>query len=574
MPSFTGRRRAYAAAALATALFIPLPVVSDAKPAEPSAMQTPAKGGDFNKRLSFETNHYRITFSEIGGHISEFKNRDTAYPRRDGAEIILPGQQIFFAPYLGTEGNTPAEQQQKLANITAAMYAVYTFQKEETADFVKITGTAPILFLQGKKQFPATLTKVIVFLKAAPYFKVTIGIQSDSDLKLTNLMLYALPTIGPKPENPGNFRDYHHYSIGDKFEQVYQGTGGAGGLSCACNSAAVPEKKIPGAADFFGVSSRFLVLNMQPLFQTKNLSIKFDPADANDKNAISKQSIHLNLGDVSVEKKKPAVFEFIGYMGPKMDEKLHPDDNARKLIPELAKFHKNLYKSFDFGITEPIRDIIVSALNLLYKVIPNYGIGIILIALLLKLAFFPLNQKQAEAMKRMGELQPKIKEINERYKNNPQEKQRRIMEMYKTHKVNPVSGCLPMLIQLPVFIAMYSAFSDAYDLWKSPFIPGWIPDLSQPDHVFSLPATLPYVGGFAIHLLPIVMTLTQYYQTKLTPTSGDENQRKIMLLMPFMMLFLFYAMPSGVVLYWTVQNLLSIGQQVLTNRKNKAAAAT
>ena len=84
-----------------------------------------------------------------------------------------------------------------------------------------------------------------------------------------------------------------------------------------------------------------------------------------------------------------------------------------------------------------------------------------LIALLLKIAFFPLNQKQAEAMKRMGELQPKIKEINERYKNNPQEKQKRIMEMYKTHKVNPVSGCLPMLIQLPVFIAMYSAFSDA-----------------------------------------------------------------------------------------------------------------
>jgi len=242
-------------------------------------------------------------------------------------------------------------------------------------------------------------------------------------------------------------------------------------------------------------------------------------------------------------------------------------------MPELAKLNKNLYKSFDFGITEPIRDIIVSALNLLYKLIPNYGVGIILIALLLKLAFFPLNQKQAEAMKRMGELQPKIKEINERYKNNPQEKQRRIMEMYKQHKVNPVSGCLPMLIQLPVFIAMYSAFSDAYDLWQSPFIPGWIPDLSQPDHVFSLPATLPFVGGFGVHLLPVIMTLTQYYQTKLTPTSGDENQRKIMLMMPFMMLFLFYAMPSGVVLYWTVQNVLSIAQQVYTNRKNARAAA-
>jgi YidC/Oxa1 family membrane protein insertase len=120
---------------------------------------------------------------------------------------------------------------------------------------------------------------------------------------------------------------------------------------------------------------------------------------------------------------------------------------------------------------------------------------------------------------------------------------------------------------------MYSAFSDAYDLWQSPFIPGWISDLSQPDHVFSLPATLPLIGGFEIRLLPIIMTLTQYYQTKLTPASGDENQRKIMLMMPFMMLLLFYAMPAGVVLYWTVQNILSILQQVYTNHRNARAAA-
>lgn len=556
-------RHLVAVTALTLLFAIPLPVIGETKPAEPLQMQV-AKRGDAKVKQTIETANFTVTLSELGAQILEFKIKDPAYPRRHGADIIIPGTEIFLAPYIGATGTS----QYVGGNLAAMMYAAFSFAKEENEDVVKIVATAPVILLADKQRFDATFVKEFTFLKKAPYFKFAVEIRSGATVKLQNLMLYALPIIGPKPENQGNFRDYHHYSHAEKFELAY--SGGAAGFGCGGSTAS--EKVITGPADFFGSSARFLILNMQPLFQTRSTHIT--PELRNDaKQLVQTQAIHMNMGDVVIDKAKPARFEFIGYMGPKVEANLHPDDAARKIMPDLAKFHKNLYKSFDFGITEPIRDIIVSALNLLYKVIPNYGIGIILIALLLKLAFFPLNQKQAEAMKRMGELQPKIKEINERYKNNPQEKQKRIMEMYKVHKVNPVSGCLPMLIQLPVFIAMYSAFSDAYDLWKSPFIPGWIPDLSQPDHVAALPQSIPYIGGFAIHLLPIVMTVTQYFQTKLTPTSGDENQRKIMLLMPFMMLFLFYAMPSGVVLYWTVQNLLSIGQQVYTNKKNKAAAA-
>lgn len=560
------RRRAAVAVVLALLFVVHVPLTSQAKAAEPLAMQV-AKRGDPRVKHTIETQNFRVTFSEQGARILEFKNRDTAYPRRDNSDIVMPDAEILLAPYIGTVGTAT---QYADSNLSAMVFAAFNFAKEENADSVKITASAPVVLLADKNRYDATFVKEFVFLKKAPYFKFSIEIRSTAALKLQNLMLYALPIIGPKPESQGSFRDYHHYSHGEKFELAYSG-GGGGGFSCGGSTTA--EKIINGPIDFFGSSSRFLILNMQPLFAARSASIMPELHAPDTKQLLRAQTIHINLGDVVVEKDKPARFEFISYMGPKHESNLHPDDDARRIMPDLAKFHKNLYKSFDFGITEPIRDIIVSSLNLLYKVIPNYGIGIILIALLLKLAFFPLNQKQAEAMKRMGELQPKIKEINERYKNNPQEKQRRIMEMYKTHKVNPVSGCLPMLIQLPVFIAMYSAFSDAYDLWKSPFIPGWIPDLSQPDHVFSLPAAWPYVGGFAIHLLPIVMTVSQYFQTKLTPTSGDDNQRKIMLLMPFMMLFLFYAMPSGVVLYWTVQNALSIFQQVYTNNKNKKAAA-
>lgn len=567
MLSLTGRR-AIVGAALAVVFVLPTRLPGEAKPAEPLAMQV-AKRGDAKNTQTIETKHFTVTLSEMGGRITEFKHKDPAYPRRDKTDIIIPDNEIYLAPYLGATGNSSYVS----SNLAAMMFAAFNFAKEENEDIVKVTASAPVVLIADKNKYEATFVKEYIFLKKSPYFKFAVEIRSNSPLKLQNLMLYALPIIGPKPEGgSGNFRDYHHYSHAEKFELAYAGGGGSG---FGCGGSTTAEKVVTGAADFFGSSSRFLILNMQPLFQTRSTNVTPEVRNPDTKVVTHAQAIHINMGDVVLDKAKPARFEFIGYMGPKVENNLHPDDAARKVMPDLAKFHKNLYKSFDFGITEPIRDIIVSALNLLYKVIPNYGVGIILIALLLKLAFFPLNQKQAEAMKRMGELQPKIKEINERYKNNPQEKQRRIMEMYKTHKVNPVSGCLPMLIQLPVFIAMYSAFSDAYDLWKSPFIPGWIPDLAQPDHVFSLPATIPYIGGFAVHLLPLIMTLTQFYQTKLTPTSGDENQRKIMLFMPFMMLFLFYAMPSGVVLYWTVQNLLSIAQQYYTNhkKKNEAKAA-
>ncbi|MBN8222612.1 MAG: membrane protein insertase YidC [Spirochaetes bacterium] len=558
------RRRALVAGALALLFVIPLPVLSETKIAEPLSMQV-AKRGDEKVTQTIETDHFSVTFSEQGARILEFKNKDKAYPRRDGANIVIPGTEIFLAPYLGATGTA----QYVGGNLGAMMYAAFSFSKEETQDTVKIKASAPVVLVADKNKIDATFIKEFVFLKRSPYFKFSVEIQSNSSVKLQNLMLYALPMIGPKPENQGNFRDYHHYTDQGKVEFAYAGGGGGFG----CGGSTTSEKISKGPTDFFGSSSRFLILNMQPLFATRSASITPEQRNADTKQLLQAQALHVNMGDIIVEKSKPARFEFIGYMGPKFDENTFPNDDARKVMPDLGKFNKNYFsKSFDFGITEPIRDIIVSALTLLYKLIPNYGVGIILIALLLKLAFFPLNQKQAEAMKRMGELQPKIKELNEKYKNNPQEKQRRMMELYKVHKVNPVSGCLPMLIQLPVFIAMYSAFSDAYDLWKSPFIPGWIPDLSQPDHVFSLPATWPYVGGFAVHLLPVVMTLSQYFQTKLTPTSGDENQRKIMLLMPFMMLFLFYAMPSGVVLYWTVQNALSIAQQVYTNKKNAKAA--
>ncbi|HRP69339.1 MAG TPA: membrane protein insertase YidC, partial [Turneriella sp.] len=445
-------RRTLAATLLAALFVLPLPAANENKIPEPLQMEV-TKRGDAKKTLAIDTQHFSIKFSEQGARIVEFKNRDKAYPRRDGADIVLPGVEIFLSPYLGATGTT----QYVNANLAAMMYAAFDIKKEENASAITVTATAPVNLIVDNIKYPVTIVKEFVFLKNSPYFKFSIQLQAQTTVKLQNLMLYALPMIGPVPEKTGSFRDYHHYTEQGKVEFAYAGS--SGGLGCG--GATTTEKLSNGPSEFFGTSSRFLILNMQPLFTTRSVSITPEHRDPTTHQLLQTQALHVNMGDIILEKNKTQRFEYIGYMGPKLDDNTYPSDEARKAMPDLAKFHKNYFsKSFDFGITEPIRDILVIALNLFYKLIPNYGVGIILIALLLKLAFFPLNQKQADAMKRMGELQPKIKELNEKYKNNPQEKQKRMMELYKVHKVNPVSGCLPMLIQLPVFIAMYSAFSD------------------------------------------------------------------------------------------------------------------
>jgi len=187
-----------------------------------------------------------------------------------------------------------------------------------------------------------------------------------------------------------------------------------------------------------------------------------------------------------------------------------------------------------------------------------------LFAILFKLIFYPLNQKQAESMKKMQALSPEIKVINEKYAKDPQLKQQKIMELYKKHKANPMGGCLPIAIQIPIFIALYTAFSDTIDLWDSPFL--WIQDLSEPDTVLTIPDFMGMELG--LNILPLVMVATQIIQTKMTSVSSDPNQKAMMYVMPVVMLYFFWSMPSGVTLYWIMQNIFSVLQQYVTNKKD------
>lgn len=203
----------------------------------------------------------------------------------------------------------------------------------------------------------------------------------------------------------------------------------------------------------------------------------------------------------------------------------------------------------------PVSAVLLKALIAIHHAIPNYGIAIIIVALAAKLVFYPLTQSSLRTMKVMHRLQPEVNAIREKHSADPAKMNQAMMNLYREHKVNPMGGCLPMLLQLPVFLALYQVLLHAIELRSAGFV-GWIQDLSAPDVVAHL-------GGFPLHVLPLIMTGSTFLLQSQTPM--DPRQQFMMYLMPVMMLYIMYNLPSGVIIYWTVNNLVSALQQYLVN---------
>lgn len=209
------------------------------------------------------------------------------------------------------------------------------------------------------------------------------------------------------------------------------------------------------------------------------------------------------------------------------------------------------------------------ALKFFYKYIHNYGVAIIIITVILKALFYPLTNASYKSMKEMQKLQPKMEALKEKFKNDRDAMNKAVMELYKTHKVNPMGGCLPMVVQIPVFFALYKALMFSIELRHAPFIL-WVKDLSAPDALFGvIPHGLPFFGGFPIGPLPLLMGVTMVIQQKMTPSNMDPTQAKMMMALPFIFTFMFLNFPSGLVLYWLVNNILTIAQQAYINRTLK-----
>lgn len=241
---------------------------------------------------------------------------------------------------------------------------------------------------------------------------------------------------------------------------------------------------------------------------------------------------------------------------------------APKSYPMLKKLDSSIHKAVNFGWFDIIAKPCLALMNLIHDhVVANYGIAIILLTILIKLIFWPLGNKSYTSMHEMKKLQPIMAKLREKYANDKQRMNQEVMALYKTYKVNPMSGCLPLLVQMPIFFALYRMLYSAVELRHAPFF-GWITDLSAPDRLFHFGFSIPMmVQPTGIPVLTLLMGATMFLQQKMSPSTGDPTQAKMMMLMPLVMTVIFVNFSSGLVLYWLVNNVLSISQQYYITKK-------
>lgn len=256
---------------------------------------------------------------------------------------------------------------------------------------------------------------------------------------------------------------------------------------------------------------------------------------------------------------------FYIYIGPKIGTILNDADKAAKKYFKLSDTNfAKLNERIIFYIGNGIEYI----LNIIYNIVHNYGLAIIILTILIKIILFPLTFKSLESQQKMSKLQPKLKELQEKYKQSPEVLNKETMKLYKKEGVNPLGGCLPMLLQMPILFAMYKLLNRMVALKGADFL--WIKDLSLPDAIINFNFNIPFLNISSLNILPIIMVGTQILTSLLTPGSKENKQAMYMMWgLPIVFFFIFYNVSSGLVLYWTIMNILGIIQQIITNRIKK-----
>ncbi len=335
-----------------------------------------------------------------------------------------------------------------------------------------------------------------------------------------------------------------HHGDDDSPLKPYLVGGLAGGCSGSKSAAGMPASETinyPGEQKWVAVKNRFFVTALVKSTSSNSgftTVIKRDVSAANYK----PESVAATVNFASAADKRTSVF----FVGPKKQAFLW-DLGMRDVM--------------EFGMWSWLCYPLVWVLNFFNGWIPNFGVAIILLTILVRVLFWPLTHKSTVGMKKMQEIQPLMKEIQAKFKDNPQRLQQEMWALYKEKKVNPMSSCLPMLIQIPVFIALFNVLRSAVELRYAPFL--WISDLSEPEALFA--DWFPFGG---LNLLPILMAATTALQSYFTPSTGDKNQQKMMMIMmPAMMLVMFYSFPSALSLYWFLSNIFSIVQMWLIRRR-------
>ena len=526
----------------------PFPEVPENRPAAPSF--DAGSGPEFAQTVTVETDLFRAVFSSAGGDLVSLRLKK----HEDGddfVEMVLAGDREAhaFTVAFGGLGAQP---------ITSLFYVER--ESEYTVKFYRdfaIPGSA-----EGAGTF--RLTKRYDFKPGDYMFELTVSLDGGYSVPGFNFngSAYTLsfgPQIGPRFEKLDNRYDYRHYITYVNGKRKTE----------KANDSAIISTNPKWAA----ISGKYFACIAVPLLA--QYGINFSERGESGLPSASRLNI---VRPALNSPRADDTYRF--YMGPKSQDVLNTYNTGSNSfgivdmqLVEVASTR---------GILSPLENILKWLLLLFYRLVPNYGVAIILLTLTVKILFFPLTKKSSEATLRMQALAPKIKELQEKYKGNPQKMNQEMAEFYKKEGYNPLSGCLPMLLQLPLFLAMYNLFNSHFDLRGAMFIPGWIPDLSLPEAIWNFPAgvRLPLLGWTALRLLPFIYVASQLLYGKVTQTpdqQGNAQMKMMLYVMPIVFFFVLYDVPSGLLIYWIFSNLFTMVQQRGLNSymaKKKAAQGT
>ena len=519
--------------------------VAETAPADFGVLETPDETVIGEQTVTVKTDIAEITLTNRGGDIVSYKLLEHNNSKGDSyVEMVknITDRNRAFSIALGS-AQAPALNQ--FFNV-----------KDETINGKRSVGFFKTISMKNQDGSVSsfTLAKRYTFLPDDYMFELAVTVSGDADMKGLNFdnagyTLRTMPQIGPDWDAKADryeYRNFFSYIDGKKKDSALK---------------ANQTKLITDTVSWAGISGKYFSLIVIPSVPAQQ--ILYSAAQPNTDTVQDGQLFFSR--PVITGNKVTDVYRI--YLGPCSENILSTYN-----IPSKNNYSYDNLRidtvAVSSGIWRPLEVLLKWLLQFFYKLIPNWGVSIILVTILIKAVFFPLTKKSSESTQQMQKMQPKIQELQAKYKGKPQKLNEEMAKLYKEAGYNPLSGCLPLLVQLPILFAMYRLFNNYFEFRGAMFIPHWIPDLSVGDSILQFPAPLPFLGWTDLRILPIVYVVSQMVFGKITQTPTSDQQQnstmKIMLYgMPLFFFFMFYNAPSGLLLYWTCTNFLMLVQQMI-----------
>ncbi|HOV14097.1 MAG TPA: YidC/Oxa1 family insertase periplasmic-domain containing protein, partial [Spirochaetota bacterium] len=507
--------------------------------------------------LIFENKNIKVIFNPNDAIIKNFYVKDTFLNRK---EVVM------YDLVQGDENNGALrlkfgswENEHTISSLTGGNN-FFNYKREKDTFIFNCS------FRKKDSDIIYTITKKYTFIDDENIFKLDVEISNNKNIPIVfdnSGLAFSIgwgPLLGlqsriSKDQSKNRYNTFLYLKNDKKVEKIDLNNGNVK------NNRFFYSKVKEGSDGWIASSEHYFATAIYP--DNQNYRYLFDYRDNINKNFFS--GLARDTKDKSILK---SVFYI--YAGPKIGSFLKKYDNFEKndFVIKDAKFSK-IEESIMFGLG----NIIGLVLKFIYNLVKNYGLAIIILTIIIKLLLSPLTHQSMVSQEKMSKLQPKIKALQEKYKDKPEMLNKETMNLYKREGINPLSGCLPLILQMPILMAMYTLLDMMVELKGANFL--WIKDLSTGDAIMNFSFIIPFVNISSLNILPIIMTGVSVLSTLFTPNMDGNKQTKMMMwMMPLVFFFLFYNVSSGLVLYWTVMNILNLLQQLYINYLKKRVVKT